>query len=118
MKSVSNLFLTNIDFCKPEVIQSLVLNFNLYLLIFWEVHRYFRVRIKYYKVIRKNCKACPGAPTMVQCDLQRYWNFYSPKSSKVVFWDVLCINEKSDLSKYQLIEAACSSVKKTFVHYI
>ena len=31
-----------------------------------------RVRIKYYKVIRDNCKACRGAPTMVQCDLPRF----------------------------------------------
>ena len=34
MKFVSNLFFTDIDFCKPEVIQGLELNFKLYLLIF------------------------------------------------------------------------------------
>ena len=28
---VSNLFFTDIDFCKPEVIQGLELNLNLYL---------------------------------------------------------------------------------------
>ena len=40
MNSVSNFFFTDTDFCKPKVIQSLDLNFNLYLLIFQEVHRY------------------------------------------------------------------------------
>ena len=34
MKFASNLFFTDIDFCKPKVIQGLDLNFNLYLLIF------------------------------------------------------------------------------------
>ena len=34
MQFVSNLFFTDIDFCKPEAIQGLDLNFNLYLLIF------------------------------------------------------------------------------------
>ena len=33
MKFVSNLFFTDVDFCKPKVIQGLDLNFNLYLLI-------------------------------------------------------------------------------------
>ena len=40
MKFASNLFFTDIDFCKPKVIQGLGLNFNLYLLILLEVHRY------------------------------------------------------------------------------
>ena len=35
MKFVSNLFFTDIDFCKPNVIQSLDLNFNLYFLTPW-----------------------------------------------------------------------------------
>ena len=34
MKSDRNLFFTEIDFCKPGVIQGFDLNFNLYLLIF------------------------------------------------------------------------------------
>ena len=34
MKLVINLFFTDIDFCKPKVIQGLDLHFNLYLLIF------------------------------------------------------------------------------------
>ena len=34
MKFASNLFFTDIDFCKPKVIQGLDLNFNLHLLIF------------------------------------------------------------------------------------
>ena len=34
MKFASNLFLTDIDFCKPKVIQGLDLNFKLYLLVF------------------------------------------------------------------------------------
>ena len=33
MKFVSNLFFTDIDFCKPEFIQGLDVNFSLYLLI-------------------------------------------------------------------------------------
>ena len=33
MKFASTLFVTEIDFCKPKVIQSLDLNFSLYLLI-------------------------------------------------------------------------------------
>ena len=33
MKFLSNLFFTDIDFCKPKVIKDLDLNFNLYLLI-------------------------------------------------------------------------------------
>ena len=40
MKCLSNLFLTDIDFCKPKVIQGLALNFNLYFLIILRVHRY------------------------------------------------------------------------------
>ena len=32
MKFVSNLFFTDTDFCKPNVIQGLDLNFNLYFL--------------------------------------------------------------------------------------
>ena len=55
------------------------------------------VQIKYYKVIREICKACQGAPTMFQSDFPRFWNVYSPKSSKAVFWDVLCINLKKQL---------------------
>ena len=31
MKFLSNLFFTDIDFCKPKVIPGLDLNFNLYL---------------------------------------------------------------------------------------
>ena len=34
MKFVSNLFFTDIDFCKPDDIQDLDLNFNLYFLTF------------------------------------------------------------------------------------
>ena len=34
MKSTSNLFFTDINFCKPKVIQGLDVSFNLYLLIF------------------------------------------------------------------------------------
>ena len=34
MKSDRNLFFTEIDFCKPGVIQGFDLNFNLYLLVF------------------------------------------------------------------------------------
>ena len=34
MKSVSNLFFKDNDFCRSKVIQGLDLNFNLYLLIF------------------------------------------------------------------------------------
>ena len=34
MKSDRNLFFTEIDFCKPGVIQGFELNFNLHLLIF------------------------------------------------------------------------------------
>ena len=34
MKFASNLFFTDIDFCKPKVTQGLDLNFNLYLVIF------------------------------------------------------------------------------------
>ena len=34
MKFVSNLFFTDIDFCKPNDIQGLDLNFNLYFLTF------------------------------------------------------------------------------------
>ena len=33
MKILSNLFFTDIDFCKAKVIQGLELNYNLYLLI-------------------------------------------------------------------------------------
>ena len=33
MKSIGNLFFTDIDFCKLKVIQGLDLNFNLYLFI-------------------------------------------------------------------------------------
>ena len=67
-----------------------------------------RIRIsqlaKYYKVIFENCKACRGAPTMVQCDFWRFWNVYSPKTSKAVFWDVPCINKKAiGVSKYIIL---------------
>ena len=34
-----NWFLIDIDFCKPEVIQGLTLNFNLFLELFLEAHR-------------------------------------------------------------------------------
>ena len=40
MKLARNLFFTDIDFCKPKVIQGLNLNLNLCLLFFKEVHRY------------------------------------------------------------------------------
>ena len=33
MKFVSNLFFTDIDFCKPKVIQGLDISLNMYLLI-------------------------------------------------------------------------------------
>ena len=50
-----------------------------------------RVRIKYYKVICKNCKACRWAPTMVGCNLPKFWNIHSTKWSKIVFLKVLHI---------------------------
>ena len=39
MKSDRNLFFTEIDFCKPGVIQGFDLNFNLYFLIFKRVQK-------------------------------------------------------------------------------
>ena len=42
--------------------------------------------------------------TMVQCDFWRFWNVYSPKTSKAVFWDVPCINKKAiGVSKYIIL---------------
>ena len=74
-----------------------------------------RIRIsqlaKYYKVIFENCKACRGAPTMVQFDFWRFWNVYSPKTSKAVFWDVPCINKKAiGVSKYHPMVEVCTDM--------
>ena len=43
MKSDRSLFFTEIDFCKPAVIQGFDLNFNLYLLIFYKVQNYLTI---------------------------------------------------------------------------
>ena len=43
MKSDRSLFFTEIDFCKPGVIQGFELNFNLYLLVFFKVQNYLPI---------------------------------------------------------------------------
>ena len=94
--------------CQPRIVLSLFLTFceiwascsyKIVLIVLMFLCSYssvvdwvgFRVQIKCYKVILKNCKGCWAAPTMVGWDLLRFWNVHSPKSSKTVFLEVLCI---------------------------
>ena len=84
----------------------------------FEMLSIIKVRIKYYKVIRKICKTCWGHPQWFRVTSRDFEMFTPLNPLKLYFGMFFALIQKSDWSKYQLIEVACSSVKKSVVHYI